>query len=375
MKHQTCLIIDSSENSADLYYRTNFFVPDPIIFIEHRGEKMVVLNELEIDRGKRDASVDKVLSFSEYSKKLSPEKRKKRLVTNIVDLIFKELKVRSVLVPGRFPTIYTDELRKLGYGLRFKQKEPFFEERLKKRPKEIKFIRDSLRDTSKAMAFARRMLSTSTINKGLLYLNGGELTSERIKGEINSFLSLLGYSASHTIVSCGIYSSMPHHTGEGTLLAGKPIVIDIFPRSQSSGYYGDMTRTYIKGEPSKELAKLYRAVLSGQKLGISLIRAGIKVREVHQAIVEYFTKSGFKTGVMDEKQQGFIHSTGHGLGLEIHEPPRIGLGEEILEEGNVVTVEPGLYYEKIGGVRIEDVVVVKKKGCLNLTRYPKKFKV
>jgi len=309
VKDRTFLIIDSSENSSDLYYRTNFFVPDPIIFIEHKGEKILVLNELEIDRGKMDAKVDKVLSFSEYLKKLPPKKRKKRVITNIVDLIFRELKIKSALVPGRFPIKYTDELRKIGYGVRFKQKEPFFEERLKKTPKEIKFIRDSLRDTSKAMEFARRMISSSIIKKNLLYLNDSELTSERIKGEINSFLPLLGYSASHTIVSCGIHSSMPHHTGEGPLLAHKPIVIDIFPKSQTSGYYGDMTRTFIKGEPSKELAKMYRTVLSGQKLGISLIRAGIKVKEVHEAIVEYFRKGGFQTGVMNEKQQGFIHST------------------------------------------------------------------
>ncbi len=375
MKEPAFLIIDSSENSADLYYRTNFFVPDSIIFIEHKGEKILVLNELEIERGKRDAKVDKVLSFSEYLKKLPPKKRKKRIITNIVDLIFKELKIKGALVPGRFPIKYTDELRKLGYRLRFKQKEPFFEERLKKTPMEMKFIRDCLRDTSKAMEFARRMISSSIIRNNLLYLNGSELTSERIKGEINSFLSLLGYSASHTIVSCGIHSSMPHHTGEGPLLANKPIVVDIFPKSQNSGYYGDMTRTFVKGEPSKELKKMYRTVLRGQKIGISMVRDGVKVKEVHEEIVDFFRRSGFRTGVMGGKQQGFIHSTGHGLGLEIHEPPRIGLGEETLEEGNVVTVEPGLYYENIGGVRIEDVVVVKKKGCLNLTRYPNRFKV
>ncbi|MDA2918008.1 Xaa-Pro peptidase family protein [Desulfobacterota bacterium AH_259_B03_O07] len=375
MKEQSFLIIDSSENSADLYYRTNFFVPDPIIFIEHKGEKILVLNELEIERGKRDAKVDKVLSFSEYLKKLPPKKRKKRIITNIVDLIFKELKIKGALVPGRFPIKYTDELRKLGYRLRFKQKEPFFEERLKKTPMEMKFIRDCLRDTSKAMEFARRMISSSIIRNNLLYLNGSELTSERIKGEINSFLSLLGYSASHTIVSCGIHSSMPHHTGEGPLLANKPIVVDIFPKSQNSGYYGDMTRTFVKGEPSKELKKMYRTVLRGQKIGISMVRDGVKVKEVHEEIVDFFRRSGFRTGAMGGKQQGFIHSTGHGLGLEIHEPPIIGLGEETLEEGNVVTVEPGLYYENIGGVRIEDVVVVKKKGCLNLTRYPNRFKV
>ncbi len=119
---------------------------------------------------------------------------------------------------------------------------------------------------------------------------------------------------------------------------------------------------------------MYKAVLRGQKLGITLIKDGVKTSDVHQSIVDFFRKSGFETGYINGKHQGFIHSTGHGLGLEIHEPPRIGYGEGILKEGNVVTVEPGLYYEKLGGIRIEDVVVVKKDRCLNLTRYPKRFR-
>jgi Xaa-Pro aminopeptidase len=168
---------------------------------------------------------------------------------------------------------------------------------------------------------------------------------------------------------------MPHHSGEGHLVAGKPIVIDIFPRSQENGYFGDMTRTVVKGEPSHELERMYQTVLKGQKLGINLIRGGVKAKDVHGAIMDFFRKNGFETGSIDGKQQGFIHSTGHGLGLEIHEPPRVSFGEDVLEEGNVVTVEPGLYYEKLGGVRIEDVVVVKKDECINLSRYPKRFRV
>jgi Xaa-Pro aminopeptidase len=136
-----------------------------------------------------------------------------------------------------------------------------------------------------------------------------------------------------------------------------------------------MTRTVVKGEPSEELDRMYQTVLKGQKLGISLIKDGVKAREVHKSIVELFKRNGFETGNIDEKQQGFIHSTGHGLGLEIHEPPRVGPNDITLEEGNVVTVEPGLYYDKLGGIRIEDVVVVQKDGCQNLTRYPKKFRV
>lgn len=375
MKRDTLLIIDSSEDNADLYYRTGFLVPDPVVFIEHRGERVLVLSDLELGRGKKEARVDSVLSLSEYKRRLSTGKQKRAGLIGIVNLILKERRIRKVVVPGRFPIRYADELRKLGYRVDYKREEPFFQERLRKTPEEVGFIRDSLRKTARVMRLAIRMIASSEIKRGRLFFNGAPLTSERVRGEINAELSRMGFTASHTIVACGVQSSMPHHRGEGPLFARQPIVIDVFPRSQKNGYFGDMTRTVVKGEPSKELDEMYKAVLDGQRLGMSLIKDGVKAKEVHGAIVEFFKKRGFETGSFDGRQQGFIHSTGHGLGLEIHEPPRLGFGDEVLTEGNVVTVEPGLYYERLGGIRIEDVVFVKKDGCLNLTRFPKRFRV
>ncbi len=373
MKKETYLIIDTSEDNADLYYKTGFFVPDPVIYLEHNGKKILVLSDLEIDRGKEEASVDRVLSLTDYQKRLIAEKVKRVKLLDVADLVLKDLKIKKVIVPGRFSLKYADGLRKRGYTVTLREEEPFFEERLRKTPREIGMISDALKKTVKAMDLAIKMIASSEIRRNRLYLNGGLLTSERVKGEINAELSRMGFTASHTIVASGVHSSMPHHSGEGPIFADKPVVIDIFPRSQKNGYFGDMTRTVVRGEPSSELKKMYDTVLRGQKLAISMIKGGVKVRDIHSAVVEYFKSRGFGTGVIDGKMQGFIHSTGHGLGLEIHEPPRIGLGDEVLEAGNVVTVEPGLYYEKTGGVRIEDVVVVEKHGCTNLTRYPKRL--
>jgi len=375
MKKDTLLIIDTTENNADLLYRTNFFVPDPVIYIEHKGKKVLVLSDLEIDRGKDEATVDTVLSLSDYQRRLLSKKRKRLKFVDIVDEVLKDLKIKKALVPGMFSIKYADELRKRGYKIKVSEEEPFFKERLKKTPQEVNSLKDALRKTARAMDLAIRMVASSEIRRNKLYMNGQVLTSEKVKGEISAELSRMGYNASHTIVASGVHSSMPHHSGEGPIFADKPLVIDIFPRSQDTGYFGDMTRTVIRGEPSEKLVKMYNTVLNGQKLGISMIRDGVKSKDVHTAIVEYFDESGFETGNLNGKQQGFIHSTGHGLGLEIHEPPRIGMGDEILKEGNVLTVEPGLYYEKIGGIRIEDVVVVEKNGCTNLTKYPKRFRV
>jgi Xaa-Pro aminopeptidase len=373
MKKGTYLIIDTSEENADLYYKTGFFVPDPVIYMEHKGKKILVLSDLEIDRGKEEASVDRVLSLTDYQKRLVSQKVKRVRLLDVVDLVLKDLKIKKVIVPGRFALKYADGLRERGYTVTARDEEPFFEERIRKTPREIGMISDSLKKTVKAMDLAIKMIASSEIRKNRLYLNGGLLTSERVKGEINAELSRMGFTASHTIVASGVHSSMPHDSGEGPIFAHKPVVVDIFPRSQKNGYFGDMTRTVVRGEPSPELVKMYDAVLRGQKLAIGMIRDGVRVRDIHSAVVEYFKSRGFETAMIDGKMQGFIHSTGHGLGLEIHEPPRIGLGDEVLVTGNVVTVEPGLYYEKIGGVRIEDVVAVERKGCTNLTKYPKRL--
>ena len=372
---KTCLIIDKSESNADLFYKTRFFVPDPCIYIENKGKRILVLSDLEIDRGREEAKVDTVLSYSEYIKKLPLNKRKKVSFTEIVDLIFKEQKIKSVSVPGRFPLKYADGLRKLGYKITAKKSDPFFEQRLKKNKDEVRSLKHSLRKTADAIKVAVTIISLSKIKNNKLYYKNKLLTSEIVKGEINSSLSRWGYSATHTIVASGVQGSMPHHSGTGPIIASTPVVIDIFPRSQQTGYFGDMTRTVIKGAPSKEIKKMYKVVLEGQKIGLSKIKHGVKSADVHKAIIDYFDRSGFKTGNIEGKQQGFIHSTGHGLGLEIHEPPRVGMGDEILQSGNVVTVEPGLYYEKLGGIRIEDVVLVRKNGCEILSKFPKKFQV
>lgn len=370
---KTFLIIDSSESNSDLYYKTNFFVPDPVVFIENKGKKILVLNRLEFDRGVKQASVDMVLSYESYLKKASEKNKKKVGIIDIVDQIFREKKVKSLVVERQFSVLFADELRKRRYKVSVSKDSMLFPERIKKSETEVGHIKSAVRQATKAMDLAIKTIKASKVKNNKLYSEGKLLTSESIKKFINSYLASEGYSTSHTIVACGLHSSMPHHSGEGPLRAGKPIVIDIFPKSQKNGYFGDMTRTVIKGKPSDELAKMYKTVLEGQKLGISLIKHGVKSTDVHQAILDLFEKKGFKTGMLDGKPQGFIHSTGHGLGLDIHEPPRIGLRKEVLEEGNVVTVEPGLYYEKLGGIRIEDVVQVTKKGCTNLTRYNKGF--
>lgn len=179
------------------------------------------------------------------------------------------------------------------------------------------------------------------------------------------------------IVAGGIESAEPHEAGSGPLLPGTPIVIDIFPRSNASGWYADMSRTVCIGMPPGELLQMYDAVLSAQTLAISLLRPGAVGGDIQLAVEAHFATLGFQTrgeGKEFTFAQGFVHGVGHGVGQEVHEAPRIGRGStDVLLVGDVVTIEPGLYYPHIGGVRLEDMLVITETGCTNLTHFPKEL--
>jgi len=196
-----------------------------------------------------------------------------------------------------------------------------------------------------------------------------------MRAVIETFLISRGAVPSHTIVACGKEAADPHQIGAGYLKAHQPIIVDIFPRLVSSGYWGDMTRTFVKGKASSELRKMYRTVREGQDIGLSMICDGASGLKIHQAIQNHFAGRGFFTGTRRGRQVGFFHGTGHGVGLEVHEMPRISVRDDILRSGHVVTVEPGLYYPDIGGVRLEDLVVVRNEGGDNLTRFRRKLEI
>ena len=376
MSRTAYLIIDSSEHNSDLYHRTGFFVPDPVIFFEHDGEGTLVLSDLELERGRKEARAERVVSLGECAGRIRGGRGKRPGIAEVAAVLLRQKGIRSLIVQRNFPVFYADALRKDGFFVRTAKTDFLFPGRLRKSSAEVSLIKKALSVTAEAMRLSVSLISGSVVKGSLLYHEGKPLASETVRSAVNSHLAARGYLASNTIVAGGVQGSMPHETGSGPLVAGWPVVIDIFPRSQENGYFGDMTRTVVKGEPSAELSRMYDAVLRGQKIALSMIRDGVRGKDVHGAVMDFFTERGFPTAASGSAgPEGFIHSTGHGLGLDIHEPPRIGPGNEILREGNVVTVEPGLYYERLGGVRIEDVVLVTRGGNENLTRCSKRFRV
>lgn len=367
---QAILMIANSETDSNLYYATKFLAPDPFIYIQANGRKTLVMSDLELDRAKSQGRVEEVLSYAAIEKQLKEKGLAAPKMIDVVDACLKERGVKRLLVPGEFGFRHSEALRAKGYGLATKP-DPFFEDRVLKSPEEIDAITRTQRATEAAVEAAIEVIRESKIEKDELRWSGGVLTAEAIKKIINVKLMEMDCVAQHTIVACGIQGCDPHDEGSGPVRPNQSIVMDVFPRSSRTRYYADMTRTVVKGRASDALRKLYDTVRRAQEEGISMVRDGAEGRTIHERIMTIFEQSGYQTGPRGGRMQGFFHGTGHGVGLDIHEPPRISKAEWTLKAGEVVTVEPGLYYPEIGAVRIEDLVVVTRTGCENLTRFPK----
>ncbi|MFA5257910.1 MAG: Xaa-Pro peptidase family protein, partial [Opitutales bacterium] len=248
---------------------------------------------------------------------------------------------------------------------------PLFPERRVKSDAEIAQIRLGNAAAAAGFAVVEGMLGAAEVEAdGSLTLDGEPLTSERVRAQIGLACMRLGAFAFGTILAGGAQACDPHCEGSGPLRAGELIIADIFPRVADSGYHGDMTRTYLKGRPTPEQSRLVETVAEGQMLALALIRGGADGRAIHYAVTDFFTDKGFPTEKRGGRNVGFFHGLGHGLGLDVHESPRMNRSGAPLATGNVVTVEPGLYYPGIGGCRIEDVVRVRDTDYEMLSSHP-----
>ncbi len=371
---ETCatLFIAASESDSNLYYATQFIAPDPFIYLEVKGERLLVMSDLEMDRARSQATVDRVLSYSEIERQAKAQGVASPGTIDVVHVVMQQTGLRELLVPANFPFGHATRLQELGYRLTPKRA-PFFERRAVKTAEEVRHIEAAQRATEEAVAAAHDALRRTDLRQDGLWLDGEPLTSERIKKLINVELMERDCIAQHTIVAGGEQACDPHHEGSGPLPAHRSIIFDVFPRSATTRYFADMSRTVVRGHASTELTRLYQAVKDAQEEAISKIRDGADGQKIHEGICERFEQAGYKTGLVNGRMQGYFHGTGHGVGLDIHEAPRISKTGSILQEGHVVTVEPGLYYPGLGAVRIEDMVLVTRDGCRNLTNYPKTF--
>jgi Xaa-Pro aminopeptidase len=369
----TRLIVATSETDADLLYATRFFAPDPFIFLQQKGKRTLVLSDLEIDRARKTARADEFVMFSELEREVQGKSKKSPSYEQVLAHFLQKRGVKAATVPASFPLGYARELAAAKVQLRTSDG-LFWPDRAAKTDKELELMSRALRITEAGLARAMEVLKASRPGPGKrLRWARRPLTSELLRAEIDSAILRAGGQPAGTIVAGGDQACDPHERGSGPLLANSLIILDIFPRDAKSGYYGDLTRTVLRGRASEEQRKLWETVKAGQLFALRRIKAGIDGMEIHKGIQDLFVRRGFETGVRKGRRVGFFHGTGHGLGLEIHEYPR--LQKVVLKEREVVTVEPGLYYPGLGGVRIEDVVVVTKTGCKILSRFPKRLEI
>jgi len=376
MNHETLLMVADSEHDSNVLYATGMFVPDPFIYFSRNGTGYMVLNDLEIDRARKQASHCRVVSWSNCCKQLRQQKVPRPGFAHVIRFLVKGRKWKRIVVPHNFPHGLARELARMRIKINVKAG-AVFPQREVKSFAEVKKISAALMMAEVGLAEGIQALKLSKIGKDrkLIYHNL-PLTSERLRAIIDTAIVHAGGLANHTIVAGGHHGCDPHEPGFGPLRAEEPIILDIFPRSQKTGYFGDITRTVVKGRASEAVRKLYDAVERAQETAFLHLRESVPASEVHQKVQEFFQKEGFKTGKVGGRMQGFFHGTGHGLGLDIHEAPRVGADTtEVLQAGHVVTVEPGLYYPSMGGVRLEDVAWITRKGARNLTKFEKALEI
>ena len=350
-----------SSADAGVRYLTRFRTTDPVVYVQKPGERgMIVVPQMEHERAVRESIAAVVTradaGYLEYIKAGEPRWRATaHMIADLAD--------GPVLVPANFPLALARELESFRPVL-LDAAGAVEGMRAVKTPEEIERIRAVQQVTEIAMERGLALIRSSIPKGGILRRDGRPLTSEAVRAEMHAVLLAHGCRGVETIVSCGPDPALPHSAGAGPLLEDEPIVIDIYPQDEATGYHADMTRTVVKGEPSPAIREMYDAVRDAKTLSASMLRAGAVGADLYHAVVEFFRDRGYESDT-----RGFIHSLGHGVGLEVHEEPSLGPQGGPLAAGNVVTVEPGLYYPGTGGVRLEDMGAVTVTGFDRFTQY------
>jgi len=363
------LMVAASGHDADMLYATRFYADDPFVWWEARGKTHVALSPLEIDRARPIAQVTQVHGIGEFL----PPQAKDNSSASVIPGIAAKYKLNSFLVPGQFPAGLLETLRRKGLKITVSD-QPFFPQRARKTKEEVAALAAALRVAETGLRRGINVLKASRPNKrGFLQWGKIPLTSERLRAEMDAAVLYAGGSPANTIVAGGLQGCDPHERGHGPLSANEAIVLDIFPRHASNFYYGDLTRTVVRGRASEALRRQYATVQEGKRWVMKQMREGADGTALQKELIKRFATAGYPTEQRDGRWVGMFHGVGHGLGLDLHESPRFATGK--LFTGLSITVEPGLYYPGVGGVRIEDVVIVGKTGVRNLTKFEEELEL
>ncbi|WP_117368274.1 M24 family metallopeptidase [Natrarchaeobaculum sulfurireducens] len=365
-------LIDDDASDSDQRYLSGFTAPDSYQTLVTGDGIHLLVSGLEYGRAQSEAAADSVTrraayDYQELVGQYGPYEGKLRTIAAFLE----DHGVDSIAVPRTFPTGTADGLREHGLEVTVESKGVVEEIRASKTPWERDQIRRTQKANEAAMARAEELIAAAEVaDDGTLLADGEALTSERVKEAIEVTLLRHGCGLDDTIVACGADGSDPHDRGSGPLRAEELIVIDIFPRDTETGYFADMTRTFARGDPGEEARRRYEVTKEAYEAALEAVEPGVTGGAVHDVVCDVIEGAGYETLRSDPTTEtGFIHSTGHGVGLDIHEQPSVSPAGGELEAGHVLTIEPGIYDPAVGGVRIEDLVVVTEDGVENLTDY------
>lgn len=369
------LIFGDTIRSAELRHEVPLAVPDPFLYVEHDGSRVVVISSLELARVRELEGLEAIPHEEAGEHELIAEGVPREEITTHVSVrACKQLGIRNAVCPPTFPLELADLLR--AEGIEVEANRRFFADRRRvKNPVELDGVRRAQRAAEAAMDAVRDLLRRSDASNSMLSLDGQPLTSERLKRAIGEVFIAHDMSADEFIVSHGSQSAVGHEMGFGPIAPGEPIVVDLWPRDRATACYADMTRTFVVGDPPEELVTYHGLVLEALEQANGSLKAGIAGRDLYVQTCELFQAHGYPTGLTKEPgqvlEEGFFHGLGHGVGLEVHEEPNMGIASKAtLVAGDVVTVEPGLYRPGFGGCRLEDLLLVTENGAENLTDYP-----
>jgi len=377
--------------STDLFYLAGAHLPRGGVYVMARDrEAILVVSNLDVGNAKKGRVRD-IRTYDDYGfLQLIKRHGREKAAVMLYDKILKRERIRgrvAILGQGDLSRAIglVDRLRSLGHSVQGQQPPTLLDEiRATKDERELEAIRQTGEKAQRVVKHVWKLLSDCVVRHGRLIFEGRELTVGRVKEEIRLACARQNLvEIGETMFAVGPVSADPHAAGEPDtpVKPNKPIVFDFFPQ-YAGGYCFDVTRTFVIGGPPAEVRKMHQSVLDAQLLALDRLKAGEGAEEAMNAICDLFEGNGYRTirdlmrGIRSAQFSGFVHSLGHGVGLTVGEAPYLGLASrEILKTGHVVTVEPGLYKPGLGGVRIEDVVVIKEGGVENLTWLPKDLEI
>ena len=365
-------------NSA-LYHRIRFLVGDPVAYIQlpaadGRAKSILILRDIEMERARRSARADEVACPADFAPASGLSGDRETATAQAAAECLRRAGVTRVVADRTLPLIFAEMVREAGIGVDCDTTIGVADRR-RKDPEELEHVRQAQQATEQIIERTCRLIARAdTRRDGVLLDDGQPLTSERVRAMINHWFIDLGYVNPPSIVAGGPIAADCHDLGHGPLRTGQPVIVDIFPRNGATLYYGDCTRSVVHGDVPDEVARMHAAVCAAKRAGMVAAMAGVTGEDVHRATIAAIVANGYKTGLppadAPESYCAMTHGTGHGIGLECHEPPLLDFKGPELLEGELVTIEPGLYCRSIGGVRVEDIVLIHSDRCETLNKLP-----